>query len=153
MSAQAPTELAVGNLIIVTESLAKLIAEEQDLLERRRPRDIGPLLEEKHRLTRAYARESAALKADPEWRRKVAPADVVRLTRSTARCRELTATHERRLAAMKQVSEGLLKSIGEAVARKRAPAQGYNHKAGLYAAGTRPGATPGAVSIALNQRV
>ena len=43
MSTQAPLEQAVGNLIIVTESLSKLIAEEQDLLDKRRPREIAPL--------------------------------------------------------------------------------------------------------------
>lgn len=153
MSTQAPLEQAVGNLIIVTESLAKLIAEEQDLLDRRRPREIAPLQDEKHRLTRTYAREAAALKSDPDWRRKVPPASMARLKSATARCRDLTEQHERRLAAMKNVSEGLMKSIGDAVARKQAPAQSYNQRAGLYAAGTRPTSSPGAVSIALNQRI
>lgn len=149
----APAHVAVGNLIAVTESLARILAEENALLENRRPRDLQPLLDEKQRLTRAYAREAAALKADPQWRTKVGANELRRLKHSTGLCQDLTVSYGRRLSAMKQVSEGLVKAIGEATAARQAPARGYDRRGAVHAAGIRPSTPAAPVSIALNQRV
>ncbi len=149
----SPPHVAVGNLIVVTESLARLLAQENTLLENNRPRDLQPLLDEKQRLTRAYARESAALKSDPLWHTKVGPGELKRLKHSTGLCQELTVSYARRLTAMKQVSEGLVKAIGDATAAQQAPARSYDRRATMYTAGVRASSPAAPVSIALNQRI
>ncbi|MFN0023427.1 MAG: hypothetical protein ACKVS5_05955, partial [Parvularculaceae bacterium] len=51
----AAAEQRVRTLIDLTEQLSAIIAQENDLLATRRPRDMAPLQSEKARLASAYA--------------------------------------------------------------------------------------------------
>ncbi|MFN3961258.1 MAG: hypothetical protein ACK4NP_15300, partial [Parvularculaceae bacterium] len=57
-------EARVRALIDLTEALSAIVAQENDILTTRRPRDLQPLQAEKARLAAAYARSIRDIAAD-----------------------------------------------------------------------------------------
>jgi hypothetical protein len=145
----APDKIA--KIIAITDRLGQIVAEENDLLASRRTADMEIHRDEKARLSEAYEREMEDLKAHPSWLEGGARDDVVRLKAATRNFREILAQHKRAMLAAKTVTERMLRSIGDEVAKRQRPPSGYSKNATLTAA--MGGGTGPAVSLALNQVV
>jgi hypothetical protein len=131
-------------LILLTERLTGLIAEQLRAFEARRPHDAAGNAEETARLANLYRYESLKLKTDPASL-DGAPAELKeRLVSATRAFDAVLARHGRAVEAAKTITEGLIRAIAEEVHKQRHAVTGYGRK-GLQA--PRP-ATP----VALNRR-
>ena len=131
-------------LILLTERLTGLIAEQLRAFEARRPHDAAANAEETARLANLYRHESLRLKAHPELIND-APAELrEKLVAATRAFDAVLARHGRAVEAAKTITEGLIRSIAEEVHKQRHAVTGYGRK-GMQA--PRP-ATP----VALNRR-
>jgi hypothetical protein len=139
-------------LILITERLTDLIQAENVLLNERRPSELTKQLDEKQRLAALYAREMAAVQKDPSRVQGAAAADVARLKIATTRFRDLIEENGRKVNAMRIVTERLVKSIGDEVAKKNRPVNGYDKHAAMRPA-TRNWQVARPISLALDQRV
>lgn len=135
----------VDQLIILTERLTALIAEQAALFEQRRPNDAAAMHEEISRLANLYRHESARVRADTSM---VAAAPVearTRLVRATEGFDAVLARQGRALEAARTVTEGLVRAIAEEVATQRTQGSTYG-AGGLQAQGAS------ATAITLNKR-
>ncbi|RIK95571.1 MAG: hypothetical protein DCC73_04215 [Proteobacteria bacterium] len=136
----------VLTLISLTRRLGEVVRQENTLLNQRRPSEATTLIEEKGRLAAAYGREMDILRKNG-GARAFGSADQLReLKRETSAFRKLLDEHRRILERVRTVSEGMLKAVGEEVARRSRPPQGY----GKNAAPATPRQTPPA-TLTLNQ--
>jgi hypothetical protein len=142
--ADSPADRA-DQLVTLTERLTVLIDQETLLIEAREPPLAGPLGEEKLKLVNLYRQEMARIAEDRALIRAAPAAQLDRLRGATVRFRAALAAHERALAAVREVSEGLVRAIAEEIAKVRAGPRGYGASGG-YAQG--PG---GAAALALNK--
>ncbi|TNE66498.1 MAG: hypothetical protein EP335_03470 [Alphaproteobacteria bacterium] len=130
----------------LTISLTELIARETGLLKNRRPRDAQKLHGEKSRLMAEYRESlnnvrvnSHLLGPDNSKERKY-------LRQLTDGLREALRDHARIVLRLKSVAEGLIKSVGEEVARQNSPVMSYGKNAAIQKYGSaRP------TSLSLNQ--
>lgn len=145
--ALAATDAAdrVEQLIILTERLTELIAQQCQAFENRRPQDAAALLEETARLANLYRHESSRVRASPALVEGAPLAARTRLIRATEAFDAVLARQGRAIEAAKTVTEGLVRCIGEEVARQRT--QGSTYGSGGVQA---PGAS--ATAITLNKR-
>ena len=142
--AAATSAQRVEQLILLTERLTGLIAEQLRAFEARRPHEASGNAEETARLANLYRHESLKLKADAAWLEE-APAELKdRLVAATRSFDAVLARHGRAVEAAKTITEGLIRAIAEEVHKQRHAVTGYGHK-GMQA--PRP-ATP----VALNRR-
>ena len=142
--AAATVAQRMEQLILLTERLTGLIAEQLRAFEARRPHDAAANAEETARLANLYRHESLKLKADPSVL-EGAPAELKdRLVAATRAFDAVLARHGRAVEAAKTITEGLIRAIAEEVHKQRHAVAGYGRK-GLQA--PRP-ATP----VALNRR-
>jgi hypothetical protein len=142
--AAATVAQRMEQLILLTERLTGLIAEQLRAFEARRPHDAAVNAEETARLANLYRHESLKLKADPKAL-EGAPAELrERLVTATRAFDAVLARHGRAVEAAKTITEGLIRAIAEEVHKQRHAVTGYGRK-GLQA--PRP-ATP----VALNRR-
>ena len=131
-------------LILLTERLTGLIAEQLRAFESRRPHDAAGNAEETARLANLYRHESLKVKADPTLLADT-PAELKdRLVAATRAFDAVLARHGRAVDAAKTITEGLIRAIAEEVHKQRHAVTGYGPKA-MQA--PRP-ATP----VALNRR-
>jgi hypothetical protein len=131
-------------LILLTERLTGLIAEQLRAFEARRPHDAAANAEETARLANLYRHESLKLKADPSVL-EGAPAELKdRLVAATRAFDAVLARHGRAVEAAKTITEGLIRAIAEEVHKQRHAVAGYGQK-GMQA--PRP-----AIPVALNRR-
>ena len=135
----------VEQLIVLTERLTELIAEDALAFEQRRPRDATRNIEETSQLANIYRHESARVRANPDMVASAPLAQRTRLIRATEAFDAVLARQGRALEAVKTVSEGLVRAIADEVASKRTTGTGY--APGGVAAAPAP-----ATSITLNQR-
>ena len=134
----------MDQLILLTERLTGLIAEQLRAFEARRPQDAAGNAEETARLANLYRHESLKLKADPTLLED-APAELKdRLVIVTRAFDAVLARHGRAVEAAKTITEGLIRAIAEEVHKQRNAVASYGPKA-MQA--PRP-ATP----VALNRR-
>jgi hypothetical protein len=135
----------VEQLVILTERLTALIAEQCVCFEQRRPHDAAALLNEVSRLANLYRHESARVRADTSMI-SGAPLDArTRLVRATEAFDAVLARQGRAIEAARTVTEGLVKCIADEVAAQRTQGSTYN-AGGLQSAGAS------ATSITLNKR-
>ena len=135
----------VDQLIILTERLTALLAEECRAFEARRPQDAAPHVEETQRLANLYRHESARVRADPSLVSGAPQAQRQRLIKATEAFDAVLARHARALAAAKTVTEGLVRAIAEEVAGQRTAVSAYGPGA-AQSVGTA------ATAITLNKR-
>lgn len=132
-------------LILLSERLCELIAEETRLIEAREPPLEGALAEEKTRLANAYRLELARIKQDRALLDGAPAALLSKLKRQTVVLQETMAAHEIALGAVKLVAEGLAQAMAEEVARQRGGARNYG-AGGAVEQGTA------AISVALDRK-
>lgn len=132
-------------LLILTGRLMELVESESAALAEGRPLTDGGGGDELRRLANAYRLEMARIRDD---RGLVAGAPLAlrqRLQDETGRLQGRLDAYMRRLAAVREVTEGLVMAVAEEVQRARRGPAGYGAQ-GTYA-------EPGAASpIALDQR-
>lgn len=128
----------VEQLLLMTERLAALAAEETRRIEARSQLDSAET-EEKNRLANAYRLELARIKHDHTLVETAPPALLDKLRRSTVTLHETLAAHELALNAVKVVSEGLVHAMAEEVARQRVSGANYSAQGSLD---TRAGPSP-----------
>jgi hypothetical protein len=135
----------VEQLVILTERLTELIADQALAFEQRRPQDAAALLEETSRLANLYRHESTRVRADTAMV-AAAPLEArTRLVRATEAFDAVLARQGRALEAARTVTEGLVRCIADEVAAQRTQGSTY------CAAGRQaPGAS--ATAITLNKR-
>jgi hypothetical protein len=135
----------VEQLVILTERLTELIANQALAFEQRRPQDAAAMLEETSRLANLYRHESARVRADPRMVESAPLEARTRLVRATEGFDAVLARQGRAIEAARTVTEGLVKCIAEEVASQRTQASVYG-SSGMQAAG------PTATAITLNKR-
>jgi len=131
-------------LILLTERLTGLIAEQLRAFEARRPHEAAANAEETARLANLYRHESLKMKADPKSLDDAPTELKERLVAATRAFDAVLARHGRAVEAAKTITEGLIRAIAEEVHKQRHAVAGYGPKA-MQA--PRP-ATP----VALNRR-
>jgi len=135
----------VEQLIILTERLTALIAEQAAAFEERRPGDAAAMLEEISRLANLYRHESARVRADVSMV-SAAPVEArTRLVRATEGFDAVLARQGRAIEAARTITEGLVQAIANEVAGQRAEQSGYG-AGGLRNTAAAP------TAITLNQR-
>src|SRR5262245_26096158 len=120
-------------LVLVTERLTVLVAEDTRRIEARLPPLDGADGEEKTRLANTYRLELARIKHDRSLVEGANPATLERLKTSTVTLHEALAAHELALGAVKLVSEGLVHAMAEEVARQRNGEANYGATGGRAA--------------------
>ena len=143
LAASTPGE-RMQQLIMLTERLTGLIAEQLRAFEACRPQDAAGNADETARLANLYRHESLKARADPTLLAG-APADLhEKLVVATRAFDAVLARHGRAVEAAKTITEGLIRAIAEEVHKQRTAVASYGPKA-MQA--PRP-ATP----VALNRR-
>ncbi len=134
----------VERLITLTERLTERLAVDSKAFEARRPMEAAVRLEETSRLANLYRHESARVRGDPSLVSGATPGTRARLTKASEAFEAVLARHGRALFAAKAVTEGVVRSIAEEVARGRTAMTGYGPSA------RRPQGS--GVSITLNRQ-
>ncbi len=135
----------VEQLVVLTDRLTTLVAEQAKAFESRRPQDAGAYVEETSRLANLYRHESARVRANPALISAAAPPARLRLRRATEAFDAVLARQARAVGAVKTVTEGLVRAIAEEIAGQRQKGVSYGAK------GTQTQATA-ATAITLNKR-
>jgi hypothetical protein len=135
----------IDQLILLTERLTALVAEQAQAFETRRPQDAVVHVEETGRLANLYRHESARIRANPALISAARLAQRTRLRRATEAFDAVLARQARAVAAIKTVTEGLVRAIAEEVASQR-------QKGATYGPGAQQSAAPAATAITLNKR-
>ncbi len=143
----SPAEVAerLDQLVILTERLTYLVAEQAKAFEAHRPQDALIHLEETGRLANLYRHESARIRSTPDLIASANPTQGVRLRRATEAFDAVLARQARAVGAVKTVTEGLVRAIAEEVASQR-------QKGSSYGSGGLQNPTAAATAITLNQR-
>ncbi len=118
-------------LLLVSDRLAALIAEDTRRIEAREPLLEGPQAEEKNRLANAYRLELARIKQDPALIEAAPPALLARLKQQTLTLQEALSAHDLALHAVKLISEGLVHAMAEEVVRQRGGGASYGASGNL----------------------
>lgn len=143
LAASTPAE-RMRQLILLTERLTGLIAEQLRAFEACRPQDAALNADETARLANLYRHESLRTKADPSLLSGAPPELREELIAATRAFDAVLARHGRAVEAAKTITEGLIRAIAEEVHKQRNAVASYGPKASQA---PRP-ATP----VALNRR-
>ena len=135
----------VEQLVILTERLTALIAEQAACFEQRRPQDAAAMLEEVSRLANLYRHESARVRADTSMISGAPLEARTRLVRATEGFDAVLARQGRALEAARTITEGLVRAIADEVQVQRTQTAGYGAAGAIRR-------TEAPTSIALNQR-
>ena len=121
----------VEQLLLMTERLAALAAEDTRRIEAHELLPGGAEADEKSRLANAYRLELARIKQDHTLIQD-APADLLaKLRESTTALHETLAAHELALNGVKIVSEGLVQAMAEEVSRQRGSGASYSSQGSI----------------------
>ncbi len=137
----------VDQLIILTERLTDVVAEQCRCFEQHRPQDVARLMEEASKLANIYRHEATRVRADPGLVMAAPPELRRRLVRATEAFDAVLARHGRAVYAAKTVTEGLVRAIADEIARQRQQLSGYGPTAQAPAS-----AASAATAITLNRR-
>ena len=118
-------------LVLITERLTAVIAEETRRIDAREPPLEGPDADEKNRLANAYRLELARIKQEPALIQSAPGAVLQMLKQRTVLLHEQLARHEISLNAVKVVTEGLVHAMAEEIIRQRNGATNYSAGGGL----------------------
>lgn len=118
-------------LLLLSERLSALIAEETKRISARQPALTGPDAEEKNRLANAYRLELSRVKQDPGLLKGAPQPLLTALRRKTLELQQTLNGHEIALGAIKAISEGLVQSMAEEVNRQRGGASNYGARGNL----------------------
>lgn len=127
-------ETLVRRVIEVTRDLTRLVQQQNEILETRRPGELSTLEGERDRLIRDYESMTGMLKADPaglaamQGGLREELSDVTRLFHDTLNA------HRRLVQSAKIVTERMVDAVVKEVSKRTAPVASYGPAA--YGAGT-----------------
>jgi hypothetical protein len=101
----------IASMTEVTRRLGDLVAEENEILKSRRPRELANHQDEKNRLTSTYEQQLTDLKRDPGLLRGMAPDVLSSLKAATRHFQVQLEEHRRMVQAAKSVTERMLNAI------------------------------------------
>ena len=127
----------VGQLIILTERLTGLIADQALAFEQRRPQAAAAQLEETSRLANLYRHESTRVRSQPALIAGAPMNQRLALMRATEAFDAVLARQGRALEAARTVTEGLVKAIADEVVSQRSAGPGYGPGATAVTADAR----------------
>ena len=112
-------------VVILTERLTKLLADQAVAFEAHRPQDAAASMEETTKLANAYRHEAKRLRENPA-EIHAAPLELRRrLLRATEAFDAVVARQGRALHAAKTITEGLVQAIAQEVVKQRSVTAGY----------------------------
>lgn len=116
----------VEQMLLVTDRLIGLIAEETRRIDAREPPIDGAEAEEKNRLANIYRMELGRIRQDSTLIAAAPPELLAKLRRQTEALHASLGRHEIALNAVKVVAEGLVQAMAEEVVRQRGGGANYN---------------------------
>lgn len=146
---QQPTYTGPGvKLINITQNLTDLIKRETSLMLARRAQDAGRLHGEKSRLMAEYKNVLGHIKVNEHLLGSKDSPIRSKIREVTDKFREELRNHARVVMRLKSVAEGMVKSVGEEIAKRDRPVVGYGSNASLRAPNPmRP------TSLSINQMI
>jgi hypothetical protein len=136
----------IDELIVLTERLTALIAEQAQAFEASRPQDAAKHLDEISLLANVYRKEAQDVRERPDAIAAAPRKDRLRLIRATEAFYAVIARQGRALNAAKTVTEGLVHAIAEEIANQRTSNAAYGP------AGSKPRKSDAATAVTLNRR-
>jgi hypothetical protein len=118
-------------LLTMTKRLTALVLAEITALESRKLDGASADWDEKERIAHAWRLEVASIKANPAALEGVTDDRKAELRSAAKELEESLDRHGRSLAAMKHVTEGLVRSIAAEIASVRAAPAGYGRSGGV----------------------
>ncbi|WP_300532139.1 flagellar basal-body protein FlbY [Maricaulis sp.] len=148
------TELAARNgaeraqaLLKLTQRLTDLIRQETSLFKDRRPHDALPLQDEKSKLANIYRTEVSRARQEPS-RFAGAPTTIKSsLRQATELFHKALAENGHTVAAMKEITEGVVKAIADEASRQKTAGGAYGPGA------TQQANAPSGMNLAINQTI
>lgn len=135
-----------AKLAKLTTALSELIARETSFLKERKTRDAQSLHGEKSRLMAEYKNTMNQLQVNEHLLGQKDSAERKYIKYLTDCLREILRDHARIVLRLKSVAEGLIKSVGDEVAKQNRPILAYGKTAAYHVPrAARP------MSISLNQ--
>ncbi|GAN00262.1 flagellar basal-body protein flbY [alpha proteobacterium U9-1i] len=131
-------------LLLLTERLGALVAEETRRIEAREPPLAGAEADEKNRLANAYRLELARLKQEPGMLADAPEAALAQLRSRTVQLQTALSQHEISLNAVKLIAEGLVEAMAQELVRQRGGG-------GVYGAGGAIDAPSSPISAVLDR--
>jgi len=112
-------------LLAITRRLHTLVAAEIEALNARKLDGANADWDEKERLAHAWRLEVAQIKANPNTLKGAAEHRMTALRTAAQELQDALEAHARSLSAMKQVTEGLVRSIASEIASVRSAPPAY----------------------------
>lgn len=137
----------LNRLLGITQALTRLIEEETTLLRSRRGGDLKQLAAEKSRLSAQYEQELRLIRQHQSLMGETDRALRVAVRDATRAFHDALDSNRRILTRKRKIGEGLIKAIGDEVARRSRPLPSYSRNARVDSAGRDP------TSLALNQTI
>ena len=141
----------ICQLLELSDTLENIILKENELLDKRRPRELTRFRKDKEQIGWEYHSIMSNLKSDPSALANANPSDIATLKSVTVKLHALLNENYRRVVAAKTVTERLFKTIRDEIAERRHPCASYTSKATLAASGAY--ARTSAVPVAINEIV
>ncbi|MBL4906927.1 MAG: hypothetical protein JKX94_05690 [Sneathiella sp.] len=149
----APVLLTPAQLSDKIDRLCQILDFENELMTLKNPKAMTEHQAEKSRLVAIYNQQMVLIKANPERYKRFPQAEINRLKETSELFYEALDAHFRKLSTVKTVTEGLVKSVAEEVAKRKAPPQTYTAHAAISSSlSSRNNQTLGG-AIALNEVV
>lgn len=135
-----------AKLVKLTKALCDLISRETNLLQIRRTQEAQQLHAQKSRLMAEYKMTMNQLQTNEHLLGEKDSGERKYLKFVTDKLREILRDHARVVLRLKSVAEGLIKSVGEEVAKQQRPITSYGNNAAYQVSrNARP------MSLSLNQ--
>lgn len=136
----------LADIIAVTARLAQVLAEEVDLLDAMRIRDMEGLQEEKRKLIRSLTMMKRELDRQPDAKANFAPGDVQAFHQVSQIFNEILQENHRRLLVAKEINLQVVQAIADVV-KEESERAGYSRKGGKKMGKDAP------PSISLNETI
>ncbi|MDZ4761622.1 MAG: flagellar basal-body protein FlbY [Alphaproteobacteria bacterium] len=125
------------HLIAMAGRLVELITAEIEALKVRRLDGASADWDEKERLAHAWRLEVAQIKTNPALLAGARPDQKSALREVSRKLESVVTIHAAALAAMKEVTEGLVRTIAGEIASSRGAPAGYGRSGALHATGAK----------------
>ncbi|MCW5750070.1 MAG: hypothetical protein KIT81_02900 [Alphaproteobacteria bacterium] len=153
LAAARERERALVDLLALVERIRQLMTEEMEVLDRQRPRELERLVQQKNELLAAYRSRLALLRAGMDMPDQGNPALLAELKAAAGALAELAEREQGKLARLRTINEGIVKAVGEQLARRSAPVQGYGKDGVMRTITPNPRLNSRPASVVVNQAV
>lgn len=127
-----------GPVLMGPDALARLIARLSDILEQENkllhendPEGFKATLNEKTRLIATYNQQMSLMKKNPDAFKSFPKPEIDHLKQTSENFYAVLDRHFRKLSTARTVTEGLVKSVADEIAKKKAPPSAYTSRAAV----------------------